>query len=62
MSCDAHPAWAVYDMDRLRANLGEVRRRIGPRQACIAALKANAYGHGPCPLRRRSTARVWPPS
>ena len=50
MSCDAHPAWAVYDLDRLRANLGEVRSRIGPRQACIAALKANAYGHGVLPV------------
>ena len=46
MSCDAHPAWAVYDLDRLRANLGELRRRIGPGRAFIAALKANAYGHG----------------
>ena len=52
MSCPAHPAWAVYDLDRLRANLGEVRRRIGPRQACIAALKANAYGHGVLPVAR----------
>ncbi len=50
MSCAAHPAWAVYDLDRLRANLGEVRRRIGPGQACIAALKANAYGHGVLPV------------
>ncbi len=52
MSCSAHPAWAVYDLDRLRANLGEVRRHIGPRQACIAALKANAYGHGALPVAR----------
>lgn len=50
MSCSAHPAWAVYDLDRLRANLGEVRRHIGPGQACIAALKANAYGHGALPV------------
>ena len=46
MSCPAHPAWAVYDLERLRANLGELRRRIGPGRALIAALKANAYGHG----------------
>ncbi len=46
MSLDAHPAWAVHDLDRLRANLDELRRRIGPDQALIAALKANAYGHG----------------
>lgn len=52
MSCDTHPAWAVYDLNRLRANLGEVRRRVGPHQACIAALKANAYGHGALPIAR----------
>ena len=28
MSDDAHPGWAVYDLDRLRANLAEIRRRI----------------------------------
>ncbi len=50
MTCDAHPTWAVYDLDRLRANLGELRRRIGPGQALIAALKANAYGHGALPV------------
>ena len=52
MSDDAHPCWAVYDLDRLRANLAEIRRRIGPDQACIAALKANAYGHGAVPVAR----------
>ena len=50
MSCATHPAWAIYDLDRLRANLSEVRRCIGPHQACIAALKANAYGHGVLPV------------
>ena len=52
MRDDAHPGWAVYDLDRLRANLAEIRRRIGPDQACIAALKANAYGHGAVPVAR----------
>lgn len=52
MSDDAHPCWAVYDMDRLRANLAAIRDRIGPDQACIAALKANAYGHGTLPVAR----------
>ena len=50
MSDDAHPAWAVYDLDRLRGNLLEIRRRIGPDQACIVALKGNAYGHGAVPV------------
>ena len=52
MSDDAHPGWAVYDMDRLRANLAAIRRSSGPGQACIAALKANAYGHGAVPVAR----------
>ena len=52
MRDDVHPGWAVYDLDRLRANLAEIRRRIGPDQACIAALKANAYGHGAVPVAR----------
>ena len=38
------------DLDRLRANLAEIRCRIGPDQACIAALKGNAYGHGAVPV------------
>ena len=52
MTDDAHPCWAVYDLDRLRANLAEIRRRTGPDQACIAALKGNAYGHGAVPVAR----------
>ena len=52
MRDDVHPGWAVYDLDRLRTNLAEIRRRIGPGQACIAALKANAYGHGAVPVAR----------
>ena len=52
MSDDAHPGWAVYDLDRLRANLAEIRRHIGPDQGCIAALKGNAYGHGAVPVAR----------
>ena len=52
MSDDAHPCWAVYDLDRLDANLAAIRRRIGPDRACIAALKANAYGHGAVPVAR----------
>ena len=52
MGDEAHPGWAVYDLDRLRANLAEIRRRIGPDQGCIAALKGNAYGHGAVPVAR----------
>ena len=44
MSDDAHPGWAVYDLDRLRANLAEIRRHIGPDQGCIAALMPGSIG------------------
>ena len=50
MSEAAHPGWAVYDLDRLLANLAAIRRRCAPGQACIAALKGNAYGHGAAPV------------
>ena len=52
MSDAAHPGWAVYDLDRLHANLAEIRRRSGPGQAFIAALKGNAYGHGAVAVAR----------
>ena len=52
MSDAAQPGWAVYDLDRLRANLAEIRRRSRPGQACIAALKGNAYGHGAVAVAR----------
>ena len=52
MSDDAHPGWSLFDLDRVRANLAEIRRCIGPDQGCIAALKGNAYGHGAVPVAR----------
>ena len=52
MSDDAHPGWSLLDLNRLRANLAEIRRCIGPDQGCIAALKGNAYGHGAVPVAR----------
>ncbi len=48
----AHPGWAVYDLDRLLANLAAIRRRCAPGQSFIAALKGNAYGHGAAPVAR----------
>ena len=34
------------DLDALQENLREIRRRVGARKKIIAAVKANAYGHG----------------
>ena len=50
MSEAAHPGWAVYDLDRLLANLAAIRRGCAPGQSVIAALKGNAYGHGAVPV------------
>ena len=52
MSDSVHPGWAVYDLDRLLANLAAIRRRCAPGQSFIAALKGNAYGHGAVPVAR----------
>ena len=52
MSDAVHPGWAVYDLDRLLANLAAVRRRCAPGRSCIAALKGNAYGHGALAVAR----------
>ena len=52
MSDAVHPGWAVYDLDRLLANLAAIRRRCAPGQSFIAALKGNAYGHGAVPVAR----------
>jgi len=38
--------WAEVDLGALRANLDFVRQRIGSYPTILAAVKANAYGHG----------------
>jgi alanine racemase len=40
------PVWAEIYVDRLRHNLKEVRRLVGPKVAIFAVVKADAYGHG----------------
>lgn len=40
------PVWAEVYLDRLKHNLSEVRRLIGPKVAIFAVVKADAYGHG----------------
>ncbi len=52
MTGAAHPGWAVYDLDRLLANLAAIRRGCAPGQSIIAALKGDAYGHGAAPVAR----------
>jgi alanine racemase len=40
------PTWAEIDLDALAENYQLVRKRVGPDVKIMAAVKANAYGHG----------------
>jgi alanine racemase len=42
----ARPTVAEIDLSAIRSNCAGVRRRVGPRVRILAAVKANAYGHG----------------
>ncbi len=44
-----HPAWIEIDTAQFRKNLAEIRLMIGDRHFCLP-VKANAYGHGLCPI------------
>lgn len=47
----ARPAWAVVDLDAVRANVATLRRAAAPAALC-AVVKADAYGHGAVPVAR----------
>ena len=47
------PTWAEIDLDSLAHNLRVIRQSVGPRVAVLAAVKANAYGHGAVECARR---------
>ncbi|MHC4662843.1 MAG: alanine racemase [Planctomycetota bacterium] len=44
--------WAEIDLDRIAANLGTVRRHVGPEVEIMAVVKADAYGHGAVEIAR----------
>lgn len=46
-----HPAWIEVDTAQFRRNLSAIRRKIGNRLFCLP-VKANAYGHGLCPVAK----------
>lgn len=52
----AHPTWMELDLNALRGNLAEIRRRAAPGVGVIASVKANAYGHGILPVARELEA------
>jgi alanine racemase len=47
------PTWAEIDLDALAHNLRVVRDEVGPDVRIMAAVKANAYGHGAIECARR---------
>lgn len=47
------PTWAETDLDNLAANYRSVRQFVGPAVACMAVVKADAYGHGAVECSRR---------
>ncbi|MEK6335350.1 MAG: alanine racemase [Acidobacteriota bacterium] len=47
------PTWAEIDLEALTHNLGVIRNQVGPDVEIMAAVKADAYGHGAVECARR---------
>src|SRR5437016_8190383 len=50
------PTWAEIDLDALAANLRVIREQVGRNVKVMAAVKADAYGHGALECARRLEA------
>src|SRR6266705_1667456 len=50
------PTWAEIDLAALAANFRLIRQHVGPGVKVMAAVKANAYGHGAVECARRLEA------
>jgi alanine racemase len=50
------PTWAEIDLDALASNFRLIREHVGPGVKVMAAVKANAYGHGAVKCARRLEA------
>jgi alanine racemase len=55
------PTWAEIDLDALAENLRVIRAQVGSDVSVMAAVKANAYGHGAvsCALRLEREGVDW---
>lgn len=55
------PTWAEIDLDALANNFHVIRERVGPGVKVLAAVKANAYGHGAveCSVRLQKEGADW---
>lgn len=47
------PTWAEIDLEALASNFRVIRKHVGPGVKVMAAVKANAYGHGAVECARR---------
>src|ERR1041384_4113502 len=47
------PTWAEVDLEALAHNFRVIRECVGPEVKVLAAVKANAYGHGAVECSRR---------
>lgn len=50
------PTWTEIDLGALAENLGVIRKQVGPEVKIMAAVKADAYGHGAVRCARRLEA------
>jgi alanine racemase len=55
-STTRRPTWAEIDLAALSENLRVIRAHVGRDQKVMAAVKADAYGHGAVPCARRLEA------
>jgi alanine racemase len=46
-----HPAWIEIDVKQLKSNIALIKRCLGKSLFCLP-VKANAYGHGLCPIEK----------
>lgn len=53
MDTASRPTWAEIDLDALAHNFHIIRQHVGPDVKVLAAVKANAYGHGAVECSRR---------
>ncbi len=44
------PTWVQIDLNAIRKNFAQVKKLIGPKTKIMAAVKADAYGHGLIPV------------
>src|ERR1041384_5592616 len=58
---NGRPTWAEIDLAALAYNFRVIKNQIGPDTKILAAVKANAYGHGAveCARRLESEGADW---